>query len=84
MCIGWLLKLLHFVEVYLKLGNPIPNTSLEWTMNSTKEEETWLDHFLERMEEFTKLSELEREPNKKKSNGEPIVDLYGDTSFEIF
>lgn len=82
MCIGWLSKFLHFVEVYLKLGCHIPSISLEWTVDSTKEVEIWPNHSLERMEEFTKLSELERESNKQKSKEEPIVDLSGDASFD--
>lgn len=49
MCIGWLSKSLHFVEVYLKFVCPIPSMSLERTTHSTKEAETWPNHFLERM-----------------------------------
>ncbi|XP_058742077.1 uncharacterized protein LOC131614522 [Vicia villosa] len=83
MCIGWLSKSLHFVEIYLKLRCTIPSTSLEWMSHSTKEAETWSDQFLERMEEFTKLSELERF-NKEKLKEEPDVDLCGDASFDAF
>lgn len=84
MCIGLLSKSLYFVAVYLKLGCPILSTSLEWTKHSTKEAETWPNHFLERMEEFTKLRELERELNKEESKEGLVVDLYGDASFETF
>ncbi|XP_058726144.1 uncharacterized protein LOC131597443 [Vicia villosa] len=41
-------------RVYLKLGCHIPKTSLEWTAHFTQDVETWLYHFLERMEEFAK------------------------------
>lgn len=68
----------------MKPGFSILSTSLQWMAHSTKEAETWPDQFMERMEEFTKLSELEQESNKEKSNEEPIVDLDGDTSFDTF
>lgn len=84
MCIGWLSKSLHFVEVYFKPECIIPSTSFEWKTHSIKEVETWLYRFLEKMEEFTKLSELERESNKEKKKEESMVDLSGDTSFEKF
>ncbi|XP_058746245.1 uncharacterized protein LOC131619123 [Vicia villosa] len=82
-CIGYI-RSLHFVRVYLKLGCPIPATSVEWTTHFAKEAETWSDHFLEMMTEFTKLSELERESNRKKSKKEPVLDLSSDNSFGAF
>ena len=68
----------------MKLRCLIPSTSLEWTTHSRKEAETWPNHFLKRMEVFTKLSELERESNKENSKEESIVDLGGDVSFDTF
>lgn len=58
MCIGCISKSLYCVQVYLKLGCHIPQTSLEWTTHSTKKVETWLDHFLDKMKELTKLNEI--------------------------
>ncbi|XP_058734235.1 uncharacterized protein LOC131605966 [Vicia villosa] len=65
-CIGYL-RSLHFVQVYLKPGCHIAATSVEWTTHFSKEAETWPNHFLKRMEEFIKLTELEREINREKS-----------------
>lgn len=75
MCIGWLSKIQHCVQVYLKLGCLIPKTPPEWTIHFTQDVKTWLDHFLERMEKFTKLSNVERESNKERSRKEPPIDL---------
>lgn len=80
----WLSKSAHFVQVYLKSGCSILNTSPEWATHSTKDVATWPDQFLERMEELTKLSERKRESNRKKSKEEEVVDLCGDTSFDEF
>lgn len=52
MCIGFLSKTQYFIHVYLKLGFPIPKTSSKW-MTYFTHVETWLDHFLKRMEGFT-------------------------------
>lgn len=42
----------------------------------TKDVETWSDHFLEWMEEFSKLSDIERESNKERSKKkEPPIDI---------
>lgn len=58
--------------------------SQEWMIHFTQYAETWPNHFLERMEKFTKLSDAERESNKKRSNEEPPVDLDNDTCFDTF
>lgn len=83
MCIRWLPKTRHFVQLYLKPGCPIPLTSPEWSTHSTREAETGPDHFLNRMQEFTKLSKIKRETNKQKSKAVPHIDLDGDT-FDLF
>lgn len=82
-CVGWLSESLHFVQVYLNLGCPTPHTSPEWITHSTTKVETWLNNFLDRMEELTKSSEIERDSNKQKSKAEPHIDidLGGDTFF---
>lgn len=86
MCIGWLLKTQHFVQVYLKSGYPIPKTSPEWMPHFTKETETWSYHFPERMEESNKLSYIERESKKEISKKKsPInIDLGGNIYFYAF
>lgn len=86
MCIGWLLKSLYFVQVKLILESFILQTSPEWTIHSIEEVESWSDNFLNIMEEFTKLSEIERESNKQKLMAEPLIDidLGDDTCFDTF
>ncbi|XP_058784154.1 uncharacterized protein LOC131658923 [Vicia villosa] len=84
MCIWFLPNDLHFVQVILKPGCPIPATSIEWTTHSTNEEETWPDKFMERMIEFTKLMEFESESNKEASKAEPLVDICDTGSFMYF
>ncbi|XP_050909245.1 uncharacterized protein LOC127123022 [Lathyrus oleraceus] len=85
-CIGLISKTHQFIQVYLKLRCPIPKTSLECTTHFTNEVEVWPDHFLERMEWFTNLSEIQRESNKKNSKeASPIErDLGDDTCFDAF
>ncbi|XP_058748394.1 uncharacterized protein LOC131621371 [Vicia villosa] len=51
----------HFVQVYLKLGCPIPPTSLEWAIHFTMSSETWPDQFIERMQDYNKLNKMEIE-----------------------
>ncbi|XP_058775506.1 uncharacterized protein LOC131649766 [Vicia villosa] len=82
-CIGYL-RSLYFVQVYLKSGCPIPDTSMEWTTYCGKDAETWSDHFLVRIAEFIKLTELERESNRVKSKKKPVLDLSGDNLFGTF
>lgn len=41
----------------------------------TIESKNWSVHFLERMEKFTKLSDIERESNKERSKKEPPIDI---------
>lgn len=86
LCIGWLSKSQHFVQVYLEPGCPIPLTSPEWEAHSTTKIETWSNHFVERMQEFEKLRNIERESNVQNSKGEPpiLIDLAGDRSFDYF
>lgn len=42
------------------------------------------DHFMERMPEFRKLSNIERESNAQKSKGVPPIDLADDKYFDSF
>lgn len=86
MCIWCLSKSVYFVQVYLKSRCHISRTSSEWTTHSTMKAETWSNNLLDRMEEFTKLSEFERESNKKKSKMEPPIDidLGGKIFFDAF
>ncbi|XP_058764492.1 uncharacterized protein LOC131637943 [Vicia villosa] len=84
MCIGWLEKSSHFVQVYLKPGCFIPPTSPEWTTHSIANAETWTDHFVERMHEFERLNNVENESNVEKSKREPPINLAGDTCFDSF
>lgn len=60
--------------------------SPKWTTHSIKEVEIWPNHFLDRMQEFTKLIEIERELNKQKSNAESRIDidLGSETCFDRF
>lgn len=74
----------HFVHVYLKSGCLIPKTSLKWNVHFTQNAETWLDHLLERMDEFTKLSYIEREENKERSKNELPTNLDSDICFDTF
>lgn len=67
MCLRWLSKSQHIFQVYLKPGCPIPLISMEWTTHSITKVETWSDQFVERMQEFTKLRDIERESNVHKS-----------------
>lgn len=70
--------------VYLKSGCLIPKTSSEWTTHFIQDVEIWSNHFLEKMEEFTKFSDIEREENKERSKNEPPIDLGGDICFDAF
>ena len=83
MCVGYL-RSRHFVQVYLKSGCPIPSTSVEWMEHHEKEAESWPNHFLERMTEFTHLMDLERKANREKSKNESVLDLSGDNFFGSF
>lgn len=73
MCIGWLSKKYYFVQLYLKPECPIPKTSSEWMKYFTQDAKILPDHFLERMEEFTKSSDIKREANKKMSKNKPLI-----------
>ncbi|XP_058749515.1 uncharacterized protein LOC131622494 [Vicia villosa] len=42
-CVGWIAKSRHFVQVYLKPGCPIPPTSPKWALYHTEVADTWLD-----------------------------------------
>lgn len=84
MCIGWLSKSRHFVQIYLKPRWPIPLTSYEWTTHSTAKVETWPNHFVERMQEFERLSNIERELNVQNSKGVPPINLTDDKSLDSF
>ncbi|XP_058749044.1 uncharacterized protein LOC131622006 [Vicia villosa] len=66
MCIGWLAKLSHFVQVYLKPGCPIPPTSPEWLFHHATDAETEPDLFVDRMHKFKRLNNIEKESNKEK------------------
>lgn len=55
------IKLQHFIQVYLKTKCPIQQTSHKWTSNSTNEAEIWPNTFLDRIQEFFKLSDIEKE-----------------------
>lgn len=72
------------VKVYLKPECPIPKTSLEWNEHFTQDAKTWVYHFLEMMDEFTKLSNIEREANKERLKNEPPIDLGSDICFDAF
>lgn len=50
----------------------------------TQDVETWPNHFLERMEEYTKLSDFKKESNKEWSKKKPPIDLGSDTCFDTF
>ncbi|XP_058784753.1 uncharacterized protein LOC131659598 [Vicia villosa] len=84
MCIGWLSKSSHFVQVYLKSGCLIPHMSQEWAIHHTEDEETWPDLFVDRMHEFKRLNINEKESNTKKSKLEPPIDLADDYYFDVF
>lgn len=77
-------KIIIFCSNLLETKCLIPKTSPEWTTHSIKEAETWPNHFLERMEEFTKFSKIERDSNKKNSKVTPSIeiDLDNDTCFD--
>lgn len=68
----------------MKTGCHIPYTSLKWITHFTQDDGTWMDHILERMEEFTKLSDIEREANKERSENKPPTDLDSNTYFDDF
>lgn len=73
-----------FFQIDLKQGCHIPQTSPEWTSHSTKEAGSLLDNFLDKMEKFAKLGEIEKELNQEKSKAEPpiVLDLNDDTCFD--
>ncbi|XP_058733903.1 uncharacterized protein LOC131605577 [Vicia villosa] len=83
-CVGWLAKSLHFVQVYLKPGCLIPPTSPEWALYHTEVFDTWLDRFVNRMHDFERLNNTKKESNAEKSRLEPPIDLVGDSSFDVF
>ena len=83
-CVGWITNPWHFVQVYLKLGCPIPPTSPEWALHFTKPSETWSDEFMEMMQEYNKLREIDIKIKREKSKGVPLVDLPGNTFFGSF
>ncbi|XP_058783314.1 uncharacterized protein LOC131657990 [Vicia villosa] len=83
-CVGWLAKSRHFVQVYLKLGCPIPHTSQEWALYHTKVVDTWLNRFVDRIYDFESLNNTEKESNAEKSRLEPPIDLAGDSPFDVF
>lgn len=68
----------------MKSECPIPKTSTELTTYFSQDVEYYPDHFLERMEEFTKLSDIEREANKEMSKNEPPIELGSDICFGAF
>ena len=81
-CVGYISNQRHFVQVYLKPGCPIPPTSPEWTLHFTETSDTWSDEFMEMMQEYNKLREIDIEINREKSKGVPLVDLSDDTFFD--
>ncbi|XP_058741410.1 uncharacterized protein LOC131613786 [Vicia villosa] len=83
-CVGWLAKSRHFVQIYLKPGCPIPPTSPEWNLHHTELAETWPDVFVDRMHEFERLKNIDKISNAEKSKLEPPIDLAGDSSFHVF
>ncbi|XP_058776744.1 uncharacterized protein LOC131651091 [Vicia villosa] len=83
-CVGWVSNPRHFVQVYLKLGCPIPPTSPNWAIHVTIPSETWLDQFIERMQDYNKLNKIEIERNREKPKGVPPVDLADDNFFGSF
>ncbi|XP_058759136.1 uncharacterized protein LOC131632405 [Vicia villosa] len=83
-CVGWISKSRHFVQVYLKPGCPIPPTSPEWALYHTKVSDTWSDRFVDRMHDFESLNNTEKESNSEKSRLEPPIDLDSDSSFDVF
>ncbi|XP_058746733.1 uncharacterized protein LOC131619677 [Vicia villosa] len=84
MCVGWLAKSKHFVPVYLKLVCLIPPTSPEWALHHTETVDTWPDRFVDRMHNFERLNNIEKESIVEKSRLEPPIDLVGDSSFDVF
>ncbi|XP_058756409.1 uncharacterized protein LOC131629641 [Vicia villosa] len=83
-CVGWLSKSRHFVQVYLKPGCLIPHTSPEWALYHTDVTDTWPDRLVDRMHDFEKMNNTEKESNAEKSRLEPPIDLVGDSSFNVF
>lgn len=55
----WLPKSQHFVQVFLKSICIIPQIFPKWTSHSIKEAKIWPNNFLNGMEKFTKLSDIE-------------------------
>ncbi|XP_058783322.1 uncharacterized protein LOC131657999 [Vicia villosa] len=84
MCVGWLTKSKHFVQVYLKPGCLVPPTSLEWALHHTEAADTWPDHFVDRMHNFERSNNIKKESNAEKSIIEPLIDLAGESSFDVF
>lgn len=56
----WLSKSQYFIKFFLKSICIIPQASLKWTSHSIKEDKIWPNNFLNGMEKFTKLSDIER------------------------
>ncbi|XP_058783816.1 uncharacterized protein LOC131658552 [Vicia villosa] len=84
MYVGWLAKSKYFVQVYLKPGCPIPPTSAEWALHHTKAADMWPYRFVDRMHDFERLNNIEKESNAEKSRLEPPIDLTGESSFDVF
>ncbi|XP_058780883.1 uncharacterized protein LOC131654984 [Vicia villosa] len=70
--------------VYLKSGCPIPPTSPEWALYHIEVADTWPDRFVDKMHDFERLNNTEKESNAEKSRLEPPIDLAGDSSFDVF
>lgn len=68
----------------MKPGYPIPKTSAEWTTHFTQDAEIWPNHFLEKMEEFTKLSDIKMESNKERSKNESPINIGNAICFDVF
>ncbi|XP_058755968.1 uncharacterized protein LOC131629189 [Vicia villosa] len=67
-----------------RYGCPISPTSPEWTLYHTEDVEALTDLFVDRMHEFERLNNIEKESNKEKSKLEPHIHLAGDSSFDVF
>ncbi|PNX84738.1 hypothetical protein L195_g040801, partial [Trifolium pratense] len=54
MCLGWVNRN-HFMQVTLKLDNPIPPTNKMWVQHHLKSAHNWPSRYAHRMEKYTKL-----------------------------
>ncbi|XP_058726762.1 uncharacterized protein LOC131598149 [Vicia villosa] len=84
MCVRWLAKSKHFMQVYLKPGCLIPPTSLKWALHHIEVVDTWPDRFVDMMHDFERLNNIKKESNAEKSRLEPPIDLAGDSSFDVY